>query len=191
MIRGKFGEKLKYFRRNARSPRAGGMLTQQEFVDLLKQDSRYEYSPVTLSHWERSKRAISHQDRDLLLAIVKVLFNTGGINNLSEANELFESGNYAPLSEEEIISIEPTWLQKDNSKKLNKGMVSTEIDKIEVEKTMMVGGVLLKLAVEQIDGLFGEGFSKQNPNILLGYIQILLENYDAMRKVKNYEFETF
>ncbi len=84
--------------------------TQMAFVKELENAVGVIYSHAALSNWERGKNSISHQDRALLFGIIKVLFKCGGLTSLEQANELLASGNYAPLTEDEIRGLDPSWI---------------------------------------------------------------------------------
>lgn len=70
-----------------------------DFGDALSQRSlRYEDS--IFSHWQKGSRV--PRDRNLLLIILKVFVQKGGITNLKEANSLLTAANQGYLSDEEL-----------------------------------------------------------------------------------------
>ncbi len=54
-----------------------------------------------ISHWERDKTHISHTDRLLLLAFIRIFHQHGVMLNATEANNFLLIGKYSPLEERE------------------------------------------------------------------------------------------
>lgn len=113
----KFGELLGKHRRNSREPEKGGILSQDRLLTELSKlpynNERFErYTASRISNLE-SGREVLHQKRDrgVLLGIIQVLRQCGGITSLEEANELLLAGQYSPLSDEEITQVDTngTW----------------------------------------------------------------------------------
>ncbi|PKO20286.1 MAG: hypothetical protein CVU38_20950, partial [Chloroflexi bacterium HGW-Chloroflexi-1] len=109
-----FGQNLRRCRRNTRVPGTGGYLTQEEFAYQLQLRLRTQDSPQAqmISYWENDKHLPSaNKDRNVLMAIVGVLFEYGGLASVREANMLLESGGYAPLTREEQTTLDQSSLQ--------------------------------------------------------------------------------
>jgi hypothetical protein len=62
-------------------------------------------SGAAVSDWERGKSKISVEDRNVLIAIIKVLYKCGGIRIPEDADRLLEAGDYRALNREEIQEI--------------------------------------------------------------------------------------
>lgn len=78
--------------------------TLTEFGDaLVKKNLHYEDS--IFSHWQKGSR-IPH-DRKLLLIILNIFVERGGIRRLKEANELLVSAGQGYLTEEELVNFNP------------------------------------------------------------------------------------
>lgn len=107
-----FGKKLRKFRRHSYDcmEDAKQSLTQAVFADQLKKLVGLIYSHATVSNWERGVNKVNHEDRTLLVGIIKVLFKCGGLTSVEEANQLLTSGNYSSLTNKEIEGINSEWL---------------------------------------------------------------------------------
>ena len=94
-----FGEQLRRFRHrctDSKSPH--GKLTQEKFGELVGAElGIHSYTGAAVSDWERGKSKIHADDRPLLMALIKVLHDCGGIRTIEEANELLNAGNYRNL----------------------------------------------------------------------------------------------
>ena len=78
-------------------------------AERLEQATGVYYTSATISNWELGKRQIHHDDRVILVGLIKTLHDCGGIQALAEANVLLESGNYRPLNTDEQGQIEAAW----------------------------------------------------------------------------------
>lgn len=107
-----FGEKLRTLRGQTRHPQTQKPLTQQEIADRIKEKINIEYSHVTISNWERNVSQIRQDERDLLVALIEILYEHQGITSLKVANELLEAGHYRALNVPEISQINPQWLEE-------------------------------------------------------------------------------
>jgi hypothetical protein len=99
----KFGETLRTFRESSSDPeRHRKHLSQGRLGELIghEMDDR-GFSGAAVSDWERGKSRISAEDRKVLIAIIKVLHQCGGVGTPSDANLLLETGNYRALNLEE------------------------------------------------------------------------------------------
>ncbi|MBX3051720.1 MAG: hypothetical protein KF753_09620 [Caldilineaceae bacterium] len=97
-------------RQNSTDPQRGGALTQSRLADLIGERLGTDGWPrfQTVSDWERArKRLDAYADRNVLVAILQVLFDCGGLPGGDAANVWLDSGGYAPLSAQEIQQIFP------------------------------------------------------------------------------------
>ncbi|MEM7334538.1 MAG: ATP-binding protein, partial [Chloroflexota bacterium] len=108
-----FGEQLRKLRQRSTDCTEGSQqaLTQSAFVEQLYQIIGLIYTDSAVSNWERGINKISHENRALLIGIVKVLFKCGGLKRVEDANQLLASGGYSSLTNEEIEGINSAWLQ--------------------------------------------------------------------------------
>lgn len=101
-----FGEQLRKFRHQCNDPKSPhGKLTQEKFGELVGVELGISYSGAAISDWERGKAKIHADNRLVLMAIVKVLYECGGLKTVEDANQLLEAGNYRALDPEEIQEI--------------------------------------------------------------------------------------
>lgn len=63
------------------------------------------FTGAAVSYWESGESKISAEDRIVLLALIKILYQCGGLKTLTEANRFLESGNYRTLDENEARRI--------------------------------------------------------------------------------------
>lgn len=73
------------------------------------------YSGAAISEWELGKSQPRQDERPVLVALLKVLHDCGGLPSLEEANSLLEAGDYRALNAEEINKISAGWLRDDLS----------------------------------------------------------------------------
>lgn len=102
-----FGETLRRLRRISRDPENPGQpLSQAHLGELIghTMDDR-GVTGAAISEWERGKSRIKAEDRDALIALVKVLYKCGGIKTYRDANELLEAGNYRALNVKETQAV--------------------------------------------------------------------------------------
>jgi transcriptional regulator with XRE-family HTH domain len=93
-----FGVHLREFR----TPK----LSQQKLGELLgKELGMSGYSGAAISDWERGKSKIHADDRRVLIALIKVLHENGGIHTIEDANQFLEAGDYRVLNRDEIRKI--------------------------------------------------------------------------------------
>lgn len=102
-----FGSLLREFRLKSHNPKTKKHLTQQEVGEYLREEIGIRYSGTAVSDWERNQSKIYVDDRPLLFAIIKILKQYDGIQNVSQANQLLESGNYRILNLEETKILSP------------------------------------------------------------------------------------
>lgn len=99
-----FGKLLRYHRKQTRDPLTENPLSQSRLGELVHQ------STATISYWENDQRWIDVKDRALLLLVLKVLSEHGGIANLGAANALLHAGDYRSLDEEESRRLQRFYL---------------------------------------------------------------------------------
>lgn len=102
-----FGYMLRIFRQRSFDPiYVDHRLTQERLGELLGAELGIAgYSGAAISDWEREKSFLSANDRLILVALLRILFASGGVTNVTEANSLLEAGNYRSLDGNEIHSV--------------------------------------------------------------------------------------
>jgi hypothetical protein len=100
-----FGQALQKCRKKCIDPLNHKPLSQVRFGELIGSTMgvREGYSGAAIHHWESGKDRIHNDDRHVLLSIVQVLHQLGGISCQTKADELLLLGQYAPLSTEELV----------------------------------------------------------------------------------------
>lgn len=107
-----FGELLKLCRNRCWDADRERSLTQERLAELLSIESGVEsYSGSTVSNWERGLNQIRRDDRHVLVALIKVMHQGGGMQNPEAANKLLIAGNYRPLNDDEVRVVNPDWNQ--------------------------------------------------------------------------------
>ncbi|NCF67512.1 MAG: hypothetical protein GWP61_16225, partial [Chloroflexi bacterium] len=80
-----FGEQLRIYRRQCEDPQRGGLLTQERFGELMGVVlGDAGYSGAAVSDWERDKSKIHADDRAVLVALLTVLRQNGGISSIED-----------------------------------------------------------------------------------------------------------
>lgn len=103
-----FGKLLRYYRKCSTDPERGGALTQERLGELLGVAlGDAGYTGAAISDWERGKSQIDKDQRRVLLSLIKVLHECGGLQTATEANTLLLAGNYRPFGEDELRPIFP------------------------------------------------------------------------------------
>lgn len=112
--RSAFGQLLQEHRLRSRDPIDNGRLTQERLGELLGEVAGLPaYTYVDVSRWEKGGkkgRVIPHKERGLLLGLVQVLHQCGGITSKKEANNLLQAGGYSDLDPGEAASVNRSWL---------------------------------------------------------------------------------
>lgn len=109
-----FGELLKRSRKRCWDSVRERSLTQERLAELLSIESGVEtYSGSTVSNWERGLNQIRRDDRHVLVGLIKVLHEGGGIATQAEANHLLQAGNYRPLDGREVAEVNLEWQSED------------------------------------------------------------------------------
>lgn len=102
-----FGKTLRSFRQASNDPgRDNRRLSQSRLGELIGHEMGDRgVSGAAVSDWEHGKSKISAQDRNMLLALIKVLHQCEGISTLEDANQLLEAGDYRALNRKEAQGI--------------------------------------------------------------------------------------
>ena len=102
-----FGDALRAFRQASNDPeRLNRRLSQERLGKLIGYEmGDLGFTGAAVSDWERGESRISAEDRNVLLALVKVLHKCGGLKTLAEANHFLELGNYRTLDGDEAGQI--------------------------------------------------------------------------------------
>lgn len=98
-----FGTLFRQFRKRCKNPENPEQLLSQERLAKMIGG----YSGAAISDWERGVTKIHADQLSLLLQIITVFQQWGGITTPNEANTLLSAGNYRSLYPEEIYSIFP------------------------------------------------------------------------------------
>ena len=107
-----FGQQLRYYRRECRDPQRGGLLTQERLGELLGVAlGDTGYSAAAVSDWELDKSKIGADYRLVLVNLVGVLQQCGGLHTPAEADELLGAGNYRALDANERSQVFPNFEQ--------------------------------------------------------------------------------
>jgi len=98
-----FGEILRTFRQASNDPkRLNRRLSQERLGELMGHEmGDFGFSGAAVSNWERGENKISVEDRNVLIALIKVLHKCDGLRTLKDANQLLEAGNYRALHDDE------------------------------------------------------------------------------------------
>jgi len=102
-----FGDNLRSFRQAGNDPdRLNKRLTQERLGELIGHEmDDLGFSGAAISDWERGKSKINAQDRNVLIALIRILYKCGGLQTLDKANRFLESGNYRILDTNETHAI--------------------------------------------------------------------------------------
>jgi transcriptional regulator with XRE-family HTH domain len=102
-----FGDHLKRFRQSSNDPgRFNRRLTQERLGELIGDElGDLGFSGSAISLWERGESRISAEDRNVLIAIVRVLHQCGGLKTSAEADQLLQAGRYMVLDDDETRGI--------------------------------------------------------------------------------------
>jgi hypothetical protein len=102
-----FGETLRAFRQAGNDPdRFNRRLTQQRLGKLIGDEmGDFGFSGAAISDWERGKSKINAEDRNVLIALIKVLHRCGGLQTVDDANHLLKAGRFRDLDTYETQKI--------------------------------------------------------------------------------------
>lgn len=102
-----FGETLRSYRQASNDPdRLNRRLSQERLGELIgdvMDDAGV--SGAAVSYWESGESKINAEDRQVLIALIKILYRCGGLRTLMEANHFLELGNYRALNVDESQEI--------------------------------------------------------------------------------------
>jgi len=103
----KFGEALRAFRQASNDPdRLNRRLSQERLGELIGHEMGDRgFSGAAISDWERGESRISAYDRNVLIALILILHRCGGLQDLAEANQFLEAGNYRAFDTDEAQKI--------------------------------------------------------------------------------------
>lgn len=108
-----FGSQLRLFRLQTLTPKKHKPLTQQKLGELLGIElADGGFSGAAVSDWERNQSKINADQRLVLLSLIKVLKQYGGIKSSKDADVLLESGNYRSLNQQEKSAVFPEELSE-------------------------------------------------------------------------------
>ena len=146
-----FGQQLRTYRRQCTDPQRGGLLTQERFRELmgvLLGDAGY--SGAAVSDWERDKSKIHADDRAVLVALLTVLRQNGGISQQETGDDLLAAGNYRRLDLDEALAVFPdesearTGIRQQAALLETAGRSRTQRILLEKVNSFWVDGVLKK-----------------------------------------------
>lgn len=102
-----FGDALRAFRQASNDlDRLNKRLSQERLGELIGHElGGGGFTGAAVSDWERGESKISADDRNVLLALIKVLHACGGLKTLTEANDFLKLGNYRILDDNEAQKI--------------------------------------------------------------------------------------
>jgi len=105
-----FGDLLRVFRQQCKYPKdKRSALSQGRLGELLGMElGTRGFTAAAVSDWERGVSKIHVDDRRVLVSLLKVLHEQGGIKSPAEANGVLEAGNYRALNSAERKQIFPT-----------------------------------------------------------------------------------
>jgi hypothetical protein len=102
-----FGEVLRTFRERTRDlQRHNRPLSQARLGELIGHTMQDRgFTGAAVSDWERGESKIHVEDRNVLIALIKVLYKYDGIKTQQNANELLDVGDYRALNKQEAREI--------------------------------------------------------------------------------------
>jgi hypothetical protein len=177
-----FGSLLRRYRGRSIFRRTGRWLSQDRFADEISKKTGLYHTRNLVSNWENDKSSLHPQrDRPILLVIISILSENGGITTSQEADQLLEAGNYKTLSpqEKEQIFLQETIETQNESpqpaiKNHRKLMQS-------LQDGLLHGGA------EEFQALFEkaqEGPSPAWPRKIVALINWLLDGWSIYRSVR-------
>ena len=104
-----FGELLRTYRERSVDKRVRMRLSQVQFARKLSQKTGLIVTRNRVGNWETNKTRIPVHDRNILMAVLIVLYEYAGIARLDEADRLLEVGGYRTLNDEEARQINQVW----------------------------------------------------------------------------------
>ncbi len=111
-----FSDLLRSYRLQCRLPSTGGKLTQEYLAEELSSRSGIGgFSGRTVSNWERGEHKIRQTHRHVVISLLQILYEFGGVQTLGEAEALLAAGNYRPLTAVEVKQVNPHWQRPFNT----------------------------------------------------------------------------
>ncbi len=105
-----FGVLLRRYRGQGRDPVRNRPLSQERLGEWLGEVlGDAGYTGAAVSEWERGRSRISHTQRPVLVALIRVLYLAGGLTDRAAADAFLAAGDYRPLDEAERRRITPHW----------------------------------------------------------------------------------
>lgn len=101
-----FGEGLRRLRTESHDTN-GKRFSQKRFGELLQAECGRYFSGAAIHYWESGESEIHKDDRELLIAILRVLRNGGGLKSQAQAASLLREGNFRALNKIERQYIFP------------------------------------------------------------------------------------
>ena len=150
-----FGELLRLCREKCRDLNTGRPLTQNLVANLLQAKTGLSYTNAAVSEWERGKSRIDKDDRLILIGLIQILHECGGLQSLAEANRLLATGNYRELDVAEITQINSHWLAPGGGKPEDDTSSPLKVIQTEATPTLVIGlgGAGLKVATLILKGV--------------------------------------
>ena len=176
-----FGTLLRIIRKRCIDPDIPGRsLSQERFGGLLGKELGIQgsFSGAAISDWERGKSRIRADDRLVLICLLSVLCRQGGIQSVSEANELLEAGNYRALNSTEIEKVFPEDRQPGKSHYQQKNQQS--LPPFSAEK-------LLFISTEELRALIAkarEGPEPAWPRMIVAVLRSILDRWTVLHSLK-------
>jgi hypothetical protein len=93
-----FGSLLRLYRHRCSDPKTGRRLSQERLGALIGEELGTRYTAQAVSDWERDQSQIHKDHRQVLLALIQILYDMGGISKPEEAEHLLAAGNYRGLT---------------------------------------------------------------------------------------------
>ncbi|HEY9151799.1 MAG TPA: hypothetical protein VIN60_02855, partial [Anaerolineales bacterium] len=104
-----FGRLLRYFREKSVDRHSRTHLSQDYFASKLTQKLGFIVTRNRVGNWETNKTRIPIEDREILMVVLEVLSDYGGITIREQADQMLEAGGYRTLNDEEALKINPKW----------------------------------------------------------------------------------
>ena len=166
----KFGETLRTFRQAGNDPdRHKRRLSQERLGVLIGHEMEDRgFSGAAVSDWERGESKISAEDRNVLIALIKVLYKCNGLQTLDEANQLLEAGNYRALNVKEAQEI---FGETPDESSVEGPIPETKISKSLVSSLLKD---LFSISGEELNAIFAkakEGPSPSWPRVLAAFMR--------------------
>ncbi len=100
-----FGEIMLFLRKKCRDPLSNGILSQERLSEFIADRTNKPYSRNDVGEWEHNRSVIRQNNRELLVGLISVLIEYGGIDSINEADNFLITGDYRPLNDMEISKL--------------------------------------------------------------------------------------